>query len=36
MHTDLSRVCITEDSASLLDLRGDFGLSFAKNYPWKP
>ena len=36
IHTDLSRGCITEDSASLVDLRGDFGSSDPKHYPWKP
>ena len=36
IHTDLDRCCITEDTASLVDLRGDFVSSIIKQSPWKP
>ena len=35
MHTDISGGCITEDSASLVDLIGDLGSSVTRHYPWK-
>ena len=36
IHTDLSGGYITEDSASLVDYRGEFGYYIIKNSPWKP
>ena len=36
MHTDLAGGCITEDSDSIVDLRGGFGSSIPKISPWKP
>ena len=36
MHTDLAGGCITEDSDSLVYLRGVFGSSVTKHYYWKP
>ena len=36
MHTDHSRGCITEDSASFQDLIGDFKFSVPKTSPLKP
>ena len=35
MYNDLDGFCIKEDSALLLDLRGDFGSYVTKHYPWK-
>ena len=36
IHTDIDILSIADDSASLVDLVGDFGSSVTKISPWKP
>ena len=35
MHTHIDGCCITEDKASLVDLRGNFGSYVTKQSSWK-